>query len=307
MHQISRPSADEKMVLELIGKATGKLERQLYPYPVIRLLHQLKQLIYDKPLWLIRQEKLQAANLINLDAALNKHGFGGAKIQLAEKLDYQRQSIGIDLVAPGGSTHTMEVKLHLEKDVSGRYHLGGFTASLNGSSGFSNGRSYRFPAAMEVSAKEALNLLEGRAVFKQPAGHDSGHWLQLDFPGAGARNPLMKTFRQQDGLDLKQELVVLAGELNRGKLAANDITKAMEKGSQVAVRPILDELVFLEADPAGRSVLLRDGSQQPISLAGLKEIRMHQKQELEASLKPVQQAELNRHKLKAQEHSQSIS
>ncbi len=307
MHQISRPSDDEKMVLELIGKATGKLEKQLYPHPVMRLLHHLKQWIYDKPLWLARQEKLQAANLVQLDAALNKHGFGGAGIQLAEKLDYQLQSIGIDLTAPGAATHNMTVQLHLEKDASGHYQLDGFTASLKDGSGLSSVRSYQFPAAMDVSAKEAFNLLEGRAVFKQPAGQDSGHWLQLDFSGVEARDPLMKTFRQQEGPDLKKELAVLAGELNRGELAANDIIKALERGGQVAARPILGEPVFLEADPAGRKVLLRDSSQQPITLAELKESKAQQKQEVDQSRKPSQQVDLNRQKLKKQEHSLSIS
>ncbi|RZJ76743.1 MAG: hypothetical protein EOO45_01130 [Flavobacterium sp.] len=288
MHLINRPSADEKMVLELITKATVKLEKELYPNPLLRLLHQVKEIVFDKPMQVARQQKMLAANVIALDNTLNRYGFGAANNDLARKLDYQQQSIGIDLAGTGDTSRNLQISLTLEKDPSGRFQLDSFSAVLKDASGLAPERSYRFPAAMRVTAKDAVNLLEGRAVFKQGEGRESGNWLQLDFDREDQRGgPVLKSINPHQGFDLKKELATLAGELSRGELAGNDVLKALEAGKQVAIKPVLGEVVFLEADPAKTQVLIKDMGGAPISLDQLKENKAQQKQELENSLMPV--------------------
>ncbi len=107
MHQITRPSADEKMVLELIGKATGKLEKQLYPNPLIRLLHKVKELVYDQPLRAAKMERQKLGDVFRLETALEKLGIAGSKLDLASALDYQRQSIELNIAAPYGTARIL--------------------------------------------------------------------------------------------------------------------------------------------------------------------------------------------------------
>ncbi len=108
----------------------------------------------------------------------------------------------------------------------GRYELEGYTGALKDPSGNIQERSFRFAASLALTAKEAVNLLEGRAVLKQDGTREAGNWLQLDFKSIDRNGEhVLKSYSADQGFDLKKELAVLAGELGRGELAANEVLK----------------------------------------------------------------------------------
>lgn len=62
----SSPLEKEQLCLHVIRSVTAKLEKQLYPNPMIRILHRLKALVYDKPVHLKEFNKQKTENLEQL-------------------------------------------------------------------------------------------------------------------------------------------------------------------------------------------------------------------------------------------------
>jgi hypothetical protein len=304
MQRISAPSADEKMVLELIVAAQDKLERRLYPNPVIRFFHQVKDALITGPIQAARQERLASQNILELEGKLGQLGFSGEKLDLREKLDYQRGAVQLSLSSDTGAGKELLADLKLEMDAKGNYQLKEMSVSLRDPADSLGDRAHTFPSSLALTAKDAFHLLQGRAVFKWDGYTENDRWLQLDFKGAGSGQGTLRSFGAESRFDLKKELVVLAGELNKGDLAANEVLKALEAGKQVMAKPPLGEAVFLEADPANRQVLLRDAKQRPITLDELKESKAQQKQELENALAPKR--ELNLEKQTVKETAQAL-
>jgi len=308
MHRINAPSSDEKMVLELIKRATGKLERKLYPIALIRILHKVKELLYDKPFLSAKMDRVKTNDVFRLKSTLNKMGIAADKLNLPAVLDYQRVAINLKVSSPYGTSGNLELSLHLEKDSSDRYQLDSYTATLKSSSLELQDRSYSFPVSLNVAAKDALNLLEGRAVFKQDEGKQSGNWLQLDFKSVDQKGqPVLKSYGSDQGFERKKELAVLAGELNRGELSANGIQKGLEAGKQVMIKPVLGDALFIEANPVERGILLKNEKQQPITLTQLKQEQAQQQLEREASVSPARQFTFEKQKPKEADFSFQIS
>jgi hypothetical protein len=65
------PSDSEKLLMRVIGSVTDKLQKQLYPNPIVRLLHRLKTAVYDKPAHLSEFVKQREENLQQLKGQLN--------------------------------------------------------------------------------------------------------------------------------------------------------------------------------------------------------------------------------------------
>lgn len=196
------PSEKEQLYLHVIRSVTSKLEKQLYPNPVIRSLHRLKALLYDKPAHLKKFEKQKAENLEQLTGQLRSSGFASFTGKLDNYLDYERPAISIPMTTQLSDKGRMDIALKLERDQTGHYRLAEYQAGL-----YRDGelqRSYTFPIESRTTAIEAANLLEGRPVSKtyQTAdGSISQKWVQLDFSG---NEPKLMEFHSDYGYDLKK-------------------------------------------------------------------------------------------------------
>ncbi len=82
------PSEPEKLLMQVIGSVTDKLQKQLYPNPVIRLLHQIKAAVYDKPAHLRGFVKQREENLEQLKGQLKTAGLASFSGKLEKHLDY---------------------------------------------------------------------------------------------------------------------------------------------------------------------------------------------------------------------------
>ncbi len=262
-----QPSEKEQLYLHVIRSVTAKLEKQLYPNPVIRTLRRLKALVYDKPAHLKKFEQQKAENMEQLTGQLKASGFASFTGKLDNYLDYERTNISIPMTTQLPDKGSMDIALKLERDQTGRYRYTEYEASLYRDGAVQ--RSYTFPAESKVTAVEAANLLEGRPVSKsyQTAdGSISQKWVQLDFKG---NEPKLMEFHADYGYDLKKELMAAATGLGVDGLSRDKIVKDLEAGKLIAMEVPGKGQYYLHANPADRSVSLLDAGKRPAELSEL--------------------------------------
>jgi len=276
-------SPDEKLVLDMVRKTVNKLEKKLYPNPVIRTLRRLKTVLYDRPVQVAKLKKLKTENLASLNDTLGGLGLNPDKLNLDRKLDFEQAKTSIDLISPWG-TNNYEVKVNFEKDASGQYQMSSYAGMLKDWSNPENNRSYTFDVNLGINAREAANLLQGRAVLKYyQVGENrmASKWMQLDFKNLTPDGkPQLKETPADYDFNLRQEVTRIAEVLNKPELVSNRALNGMEEGNQIALKQLNGKTTYLEANPLNKEIILLNDKQQPITLGQLKKQK-------EAALKPV--------------------
>ncbi|MFA4867865.1 MAG: hypothetical protein WC623_06700 [Pedobacter sp.] len=298
-------SPDEKMVLDMVKKTVNKLEKQLYPNPVLRALRRLKAMLYDRPIQAAKFKQLKNENLASLNDALGGMGLNPDLLQLDRKLDFERAKTSIEMISPWGTSNYL-VKLNFEKDLSGKYEMSSYTGMLKDPMNPGQSRSYTFDVALGINAREAANLLQGRAVLQYYSiGGDrmASKWMQLDFKNLTADgSPLLRETPADHDFNLRQEVSRIAEVLNKPELASVKALNGMEQGNQVALKQENGKTTFLQANPLNKQVLMLNEKQQPITLEQLKKQK-------EAALKPKPQVKTRAKKIqrnKKQQQDQSL-
>lgn len=262
-----RPSENEQLYLHVIRSVTAKLEKQLYPGLIVRALHRLKTLVYDKPAYLRKFEKQQVQNREQLTAQLRSSGFASFTGKLDNYLDDERPIIHIPMTTQLSGQSRMDIDLKLERDRTGHYRYTGYEVGL-----YRDGviqHSYTFPAESRITATEAANLLEGRPVSKSYQAADgsiSQKWVQLDFRG---NEPKLLEFHAGYGYDLRKELMAAASGLGVDGLGRDKVLKELEAGNLIGVEVPGKGRYYLHANPANRTLSMLDAGKKPVELSEL--------------------------------------
>ncbi|GAA4131886.1 hypothetical protein GCM10022216_02350 [Sphingobacterium kyonggiense] len=266
------PSEKEQLYLHVIRSVTARLEKQLYPNPVIRTLHRLKVLLHDRPAHLKMFERQKAENMEQLTTQLKTSGFASFTGKLDNYLDYERAQISIPMTTQLADKGTMDIILKLERDRTGHYRFTEYQAGL-----YRDGSmqcSYTFPAEGKVTAIEAANLLEGRPVsksYRTANGSIAQKWVQLDFRENGSK---LIEFHAGYGYDLKKEIMAVASGLGVDGLGRDKIIRDLEAGKLIAMEVPDKGRYYLHANPADRSVSVLDAGKRPVALSELlKEVK----------------------------------
>lgn len=154
---------------------------------------------------------------------------------------------------------------------SDMYFLNSYHASLERSNGEKMEQTFYLNKGKGVTAKEAYNLLEGRAVYKEltnKAGEPYKAWIQLDFDNKDKHNNHeVKQFHENYGYDLKAAVGKYAvAELDGGE-KERSLLQSLQKGNVQSVTITVngdDKKMFLEANPQYKAVTLYDGSMKRV-------------------------------------------
>lgn len=261
------PSEKEQLYLHVIRSVTAKLEKQLYPNPVVRALHRLKALVYDRPVHLKRFERQRSENLEQLAGQLKSAGFASFTGRLESYLDYERPIVTIPMAAQLPDRGSVDIEVKMERDRTGHYTFTGYRSELYRDGQLQQG--YTFPAGSGITATEAAGLLQGRAVSKNYPTVDGGterKWVQLDFRDS---TPKLVEYQADYGYDLKKELTVAANGLGIDGLGREKTIRELEAGRMVTVEIPGKGLHYLHADPAGRSIRVLDSDKRTMKLSEL--------------------------------------
>lgn len=161
-----------------------------------------------------------------------------------------------------------EVNLNFRKsDNSDMYFFNNYNASLTRSNGEKVDQTFYLNKGKGITAKEAYNLLEGRAVNKDlttKEGQSYNAWVQLDFDNKDKRNNFeTKQFHENYGYDLKEAL----SKYPIAELSAPDkedaLMHSLKKGNLQSVTMETDgatSKMFVEANPQFKNVTVYDAN-----------------------------------------------
>lgn len=266
-------SADEKLVLAMLKKTTSRLEKQLYPNPVLRVLRRIKTLVYDRPIQAARLRQLKTDNISSLSLELGKIGVYPEKLDLEKRLDYESPRLDMAMSSPYGTDHNLQMTLHMERHDSGAYQLNGYTAVLKDPVNPEKSKSYTFDASSGVNAREAVNLLQGRAVLKHyQVGENrmGSKWLQLDFKNLDVNGkPVLKEMGADYEFNIRQQVTKVASALEKWELTSARVLEGLEKGNQIVLKGLDGETTYLVADAIGKVVLLKNEQGKPVSVESM--------------------------------------
>ena len=174
-----------------------------------------------------------------------------------------------------------EAKLQFRKsDNSDMYFFNSYTASLQKSNGEKVEQKFYLDKGKGVTAKEAYNLLEGRAVYKEltnKANEPYKAWIQIDFSSKDKNNNHeMKQFHENYGYDLMAVLskYALPALLDSEKEKA--LLQSLQKGN---VQSVMIEKegravkAFIEANPQFKTINLYDGEFKRVQKENLEQYR----------------------------------
>lgn len=275
----ANPTEKEQLPVQVIRSVTDKLQKQLYPNPVLRFLHRVKVALYDKPAHLRQFQKQRAENLESLKGQLKASGFASFNGRLESYLDYETLKVNIPITSQLNDKGRLDITLNMERDNFGHYHFSQYQATVlrDGES-----KSFNFQPDSKITAMEAANLLDGRAIrksFETADGSHSQKWVQLDFKNRDADgHPKLQEFHEGYAYDLKSELLKLSVQVGVAGLAKDKIIQSLEAGN-MAVFEVRDKgPYYLNANPADQSLSLYDKDKKPLETARLlKEIRQPDK------------------------------
>jgi hypothetical protein len=198
-----------------------------------------------------------------------------------------------------------EVNLHFRKsDNSDMYFFNSYNASLQRSNGEKVDQTFYLTKGKGITAKEAYNMLEGRAVFKElntKDGQAYKAWVQLDFENKDKHNNhVVKQFHENFGYDLK----AAASKFSIAELADPEkekaLMKSLQKGNIQSVSVERDGNVskmFIEANPQFKTVNLYDAKMKRVQKEELNQYHAI-KQTLGKEVKPEQKEDLKQDKKK---------
>jgi len=191
---------------------------------------------------------------------------------LTERINSHAAGFNLETTVPHFNDREMQYSLQFKKsDQTDRYFFNRYEALLtNGKPEEDKVQTFYINKGHGVTAKEAFNLLEGRAVYKtlENKEHQKYNvWMQLDFANKDERNNYMvNTFHDKYNYKLERALdkynIV---ELNDPAQKAA-LIKSMQKGNTQQVTAIVDGKevkAFVEASPEKRTINIYDEKMKP--------------------------------------------
>jgi len=223
--------------------------------------------------------------------------------QLEHNLNQAKDDFKLDFKAVVNNK-PFDATLHFRKSESSEmYFFNSFDASLQKGNGEKVDQTFYLNKGKGITAKEAYNLLDGRAVHKELTNKENvpyKAWVQLDFQNKGKNNNFeVKQFHENYGFDLKEAVGKYAITELKDSEKEKSLLQSLQKGNIQSVTIEKDgnsHKIFIEANPQFKSVSLYDGQMKRVQKEALeqyksvsqsqgKEVKQEKKEELKPDVK----------------------
>jgi len=166
----------------------------------------------------------------------------------------------------------MDVDLYFKKSaISDRYFFNKFEASLRNENPDLESKTHTFYQNQGITAKEAFNLLEGRAVFKSLLDSDKEPykaWMQLDLSKKDEnKNFPVQQYHEKYGFNLEETLRKFPIKELNDSTKTDWMLRSLQKGNTYPVqmeRKGVDEIMFIEASPKFKSINVYDATMSSV-------------------------------------------
>lgn len=216
----------------------------------------------------IKNKSMNEQNMQYLKDNIKYMGFGeGLHADLEKSLNAGKTDFQLHFKGEM-SQKPFEATLNFRKsDTSDMYFFNSYSAKLERNNGDVKEQLFYLDKGKGVTAKEAFNLLEGRAVHKELANKNNEPykaWLQLDFNAKDKHNNFeVKQYHENYGYDLRAAVGKLSiAELGDPEKEKN-LMASLQKGNMQSVSVEKDGTsvkLFVEANPQFKTVNVYDAS-----------------------------------------------
>lgn len=160
----------------------------------------------------------------------------------------------------------VDFKLHFNKsDSNDRYFFNKYDVKLFKEDQSLAPKEHTFYQNQGITAKQAFNLLEGRAVYKSLQNSDKEPykaWIQLDLTEKDKNNNFkVNQYHEKYGFNINETLKNLPIKEINDETKAHWLIKSVEKGNQAPItmeKGGKEEIMFVEANPKFKSVNVYD-------------------------------------------------
>ncbi|MEO8172588.1 MAG: hypothetical protein ABI581_05880 [Sediminibacterium sp.] len=152
-----------------------------------------------------------------------------------------------------------------KSDTSDMYFFNRYKASIEKSNGEKIEQTFQISKGKDVTAKQAYNLLQGRAVKKElvnAKGETYQAWIQLDFDKKDERgNHFVNKYNDNYGYDLRGSVAKFPVKELDGGEKENELLRSLERGNAQAVTFDMggtEQKFFIAANPVYKSLNVYD-------------------------------------------------
>ena len=215
---------------------------------------------------------MNAENLKYLSDNIKYMGFGETlKVELERNMGEGKGEFQLHFKAVVNNK-PFEATLNFRKsDSLDMYFFNNYHASLEKSNGEKVDHTFYLNKGKGVTAKEAFNLLDGRAVHKDlitKDGNEYKAWLQLDFENKTDKGFEVKQFHENYGYDLKAAVEKFAVAELKEPDKEKALMASLQKGNVQSVTIEKDgesHKIFMEANPQYKNVTLYDSNMKMVA------------------------------------------
>jgi len=227
----------------------------------------LRQIPYgNQSILSLNQTTMNMENLQYLKDNIKYTGFGEALYpELEKNITAKKDEFQLHFTTQIGNRPFEAVLDFRKSNTSDMYFFNRYKASVERSNGEKISQSFPINKGKGVTAKEAYNLLQGRAVKKEMTnakGEEYQAWIQLDFDNKDEKgNFKLNKYNENYGYELRDSIAQFPVlELDGGE-KEKDLIRSLEKGN--AQSATIDKngeqmKVFLEANPKYKTLNIYD-------------------------------------------------
>ncbi|MEI9808559.1 MAG: hypothetical protein WDO16_12200 [Bacteroidota bacterium] len=182
-----------------------------------------------------------------------------------------------------------------KSDSTDMYFFNSYKASMERTNGDKMEQTFYLNKGKGVTAKEAFNLLEGRAVYKElhnKANEPYKAWIQLDFENKDKnQNFEVKQYHENYGYDVKAAVNKFSVAEMDGGDKEKALLQSLQKGNIQAVAVQVNgesQKMFIEANPQYKTVNIYDGNMQRLGHEKRQELGQKEGKEEKQDLKQDQ-------------------
>lgn len=255
----------DRMDLRVLNAERRKLERELYPDLLVRLIVRGINTIRSRNA--VRRDNVQAdKHIARLGKEMYRAGFGSLVSKMEQQVKQGNREFSLPVSFHVSEKERMDYLVHFKQGSDGKCQLNGYNASLSGPNPDGKRRhSFQNDGGRIHPADQAYQLLSGRPV------HNGMMWQQFDFNDKDAGgNYRQKNFQNSYGFDLKQSLSALPLKESQGM---EQLLKKLRNGERADVTLNIngkEGRYVLEANPQKKEVSIFEPSGSKVTLQQLR-------------------------------------
>lgn len=251
---------DERPFMALLQNQIRKIERQVYPNLIGRLFSVLKDRFYDRPSYLRKLAEQRTDNMESLKRQLREKGFGSVAGKLEEHLDPESKQGSLKLASQLDPENRLEFILSYNRDPQGDFQLDSIRAELRFKGMIGKANYFQTKEWPDLHAGQAFDLLDGRALkqnFTDASGQANQRWVEYGKYG-------FQYYDREYEFDIKSLVTKMPGIVADTAKIIGDL----ERGKRTSARWKAGEQyqpIFLETDPANKTLKIFDDKGKPIT------------------------------------------